>query len=295
MPSLHSLDSRFLTRLEALRLSVRWVKWGSHVGGRYAISRRGSSIEFADYAPYTLGDDIRAIDWNLYARHDRLFIKTYREEIELAVEILVDTTASMALPGAQKFERACELALCLAYVGLAGRHHVRLNAIAPRVGFATSWSTQRAEVGRMTDWLRRLVPRGQVIFSDWVRTQISALRIRGGQAILVSDCMIPPAEFFRGLTLLRGKHVELKVLQVLTPDELEPTRLVRSGVVVDSESGLTHELAYSPKELAQAVLNHNEQLARFCARHGIPFAQYRVGDPLEAFVMKVLPARGFLE
>ncbi|MBI3312201.1 MAG: DUF58 domain-containing protein, partial [Candidatus Omnitrophica bacterium] len=101
------LDPSFLARLEALELSVRWVQWGSHLGGRFTISRRGSSVEFADYAAYTPGDDIRAIDWNLYARSDRLFVKTYQEEVELAVEVIVDATASMALPTPRKFERAC--------------------------------------------------------------------------------------------------------------------------------------------------------------------------------------------
>ncbi|MGH2669327.1 MAG: DUF58 domain-containing protein, partial [bacterium] len=113
------LTPAFISRLEALQISVKWVRAGNQLGGRFPINRRGSSVEFADYAAYCAGDDIRAIDWNLYARLDRLFVKTYKEEIVLSVELLVDATPSMGLPSPEKFERAKRLAVSLGYVGLA--------------------------------------------------------------------------------------------------------------------------------------------------------------------------------
>ena len=292
---LSPLDSAWLAKLEALRLSVRWVRWGSRMGGRFAINRRGSSVEFADYAAYTPGDDIRSIDWNLYARSDRLFVKTYKEEIELAVEVFLDATASMGLPTPRKFERACQLAQALAYIGLAGRHHVRFSVIQPGRMLASAWGVHRAAITRLSDWLGPLKPGGQITLSDWTRQALTALRIRGGQAILLTDGMAHPADFFRAMHLLRMRHAEAKVIQVLSPQEFHPAELMRSGLLVDSETGLTHELGYSAAELERAVHDHNEQLAWFCKRNGIPFAQHRLDEPLEAFVMKTLPTRGFLE
>ena len=90
------------------------------MGGRFTINRRGSSVEFADYAHYTPGDDIRTIDWNLYARLERLFVKVFKEEIELSGEIVIDATASMGLPTEEKFSRATRLGLCLATSASAG-------------------------------------------------------------------------------------------------------------------------------------------------------------------------------
>ena len=315
MPVVNLPGSALLARLEALRLSVRQVRWGARLGGRFVVSRRGSSIEFADYLPYSPGDDIRSIDWKLYARLDRLFVKTYKEEVELTVELIVDATASMGLPTPQKFRRACELALCLASVGFAGRHHVRASWIAPgdRGGTvraaeevaqqaraaprpsATPWFTHRADLTRLAQWMSRPAPAGAVTMRPWMQQTIPALRIRGGQALLISDWMCPLADAFEALHLLRRKHVEVKVIQVLSPQELEPARLFRGGVLIDSETGLTHELAYSASELTQAVLEHNERLARFCKRYGMPFAQARADEPLEEFVLKTLPSRGFLE
>ncbi len=295
MPTRTPLDPSLLRRLEALQLAIRRMRWGSVLGGRYAIARRGSSIEFADYAPYTPGDDIRSIDWNLYARLDRLYVKTYQEEVELSVEIIVDATASMALPTPKKFTRALELAWCLAYVALIGHHRVRMSWIAPGVPHATPWCTRRAQLNQLTEWAGRVTPRGSVPMAEWMRKAQASLRIHGGSAIVVTDGLVAPAELFKALHGLMMQRVELKLLQVLTPQELHPARLFRGGVLVDSESGQTHELAYGAEELERAVLAHNEQLSRFCTRSGIAFAQHRLDESLEEAVLKTLPSRGFLE
>ena len=295
MPAISQLDSTFLARLEALRLSVRFVRWGARLGGRFLVSRRGSSIEFADYVAYAPGDDIRSIDWNLYARLDRLFVKTYKEEVELSVELIVDATTSMGLPSVEKCERAAHLALCLAYVGFAGRHHVRLSWITPGAPQATPWFFHRADLTRLSAHIERIAPRGCVKMTEWMQQAVPGLRMRGGQAILLSDWMYHPADCFEALHRLMQRHMDVKVIQIISPQELEPARLFRSGMLVDSETGFTHELAYSPSELTQAVAEHNEHLARLCKRHGIAFAQSRLDEPLQTFVLKTLPARGFLE
>ncbi len=293
MPRDVALDQTLLRKLEALRLAVRWVRWGTRAGGRFAINRRGSSIEFADYAAYTPGDDIRAIDWNLYARSDRLFVKTYKEEVELSVEVLIDATASMDMPTPEKFRRACQLALALSYIAVAGRHRVRMTAIAPGTVRTSAWVTRRQELPRLVEWVQRLAPGGQVSFGDWMQQTLAVLRTRGGQVLVVSDGMMAPAEFFRAMQLLLARHVEIKIAQVLTTQECHPAQLMRGGVVVDSETGASHELGYSAAELERAVMEHTEQLARFCKRHGIPFAQHRIEESLESGLLKTLLERGF--
>ena len=295
MPMPLQLDPALLSRLEALRLSVRHLRWGQHLGGRFLINRRGSSIEFADYVPYAAGDDIRSIDWRLYARLNRLYVKTYKEEIELAVELLVDATASMGLPSPEKFRRACEIALALSYIGLAGRHRVRVSGLAPGGLAASPWHFHRAEIRRIAGSLDGLAASGRIELPAWTSRAIAALRIRGGQAILISDWMYRPAEVFQALQLWLRRHVELKLIQVVSPLELDPARLVEGGMVVDAETGATHELAYRPEELTQAVLEHQELLARFCKRQGILFAQHRLDEPLEEFLLSTLPARGFVQ
>jgi uncharacterized protein (DUF58 family) len=295
MPRSAWLTPTFVNRLEALQLSVKWVRAGNRLGGRFPINRRGSSVEFADYTAYCLGDDIRAIDWNLYARLDRLFVKTYKEEIALSVELMVDATASMGLPTMEKFERANQLAVSLGHVGLTGHHHVRLSWIKPDRLAMSPWFHQRGDLFRMADLAASATVMGGISLADWMWRAAIALRLHGGQAILITDGMVEPADFFRALHVLMVRNLEIKVIQVLTPQELHPAKLVRGGMLVDVETGATHQLAYSPTELDRAVAEHNELLVRFCKRHGISFAQHRLDESLESFITKRLPLHGFLE
>ena len=289
------LTSRFISRLEALELSVRSVRTGYRLGGRFAINRRGASMEFADYVPYAPGDDIRAIDWNLYARLDRLFVKTYKEEIALAVEVLVDATPSMGLPTREKFERAVQIAVSIGYVALAGGHHVRFHWVRAGRVTAGPWFHQRGDLMRMAQQAAAMRLGGAISLDGWVQRAVLACRMRGGQALLITDGMARPAEFFRALHILRMRHLEAKVIQVLTAQELQPARLFQGGVLVDAESGATQQLAYSPAELAQAMTDHQERLARFCKRRGIPFVLHRLDESLDAFMTQTLPAHGILE
>ena len=295
MPTTTWLAPAFISRLESLQLSVKWVRAGNRLGGRFPINRRGSSVEFADYAAYCAGDDIRTIDWNLYARLDRLFVKTYKEEIALSVELIVDSTASMGLPTEQKFERANHLAVSLGYVGLTGRHHVRLSWLKPGRIAASPLFSQRGDLFRIAECASAARLEGQAALADWMRRATIELRIRGGQAIFITDGMVRPSDFFRALHVLMVRNVEVKVIQVLTPEELHPARMVRGGTLIDVETGMTHQLAYSPAELDRAVAEHNELLVRFCKRQGVAFAQHRLDESLESFMTKTLPRRGFLE
>lgn len=289
------LTPKFISRLESLKLAVRWVRAGNRFGGRFPVNRRGSSVEFADYAAYSAGDDIRAIDWSLYARMDRLFIKTYREDIALSIELIVDATASMGLPAPNKFERAKQVAISLGYIGLIGRHHARLSWIRPEHFRAGPWYHQRSDLSRMAQAAESVVAGGAVPLAEWMRRASIASRMHGGQAILVTDGMIRPADLFRGLHVLMVRNMEIKMIQILTPEELHPARLLRAGTVIDAETGATHQLSYSPSELDRAVAAHNESLMQFCRRHGIAFAQHCVDEPLEPFITDTLPRRGFLE
>ena len=289
------LTPTYISRLEALELSVKWVRAGNRLGGRFPINRRGSSVEFADYIPYAPGDDIRTIDWNLYARLDRLFVKTYKEEVALSVELLIDATASMGLPEPEKFERAKQLAVSLGYVGLIGRHHVRVSWMRPGPITVSPWFHQRSDLLRMAEFVDGGPCGGALSLAEWMSRAAIALRLHGGQAILVTDGMARSAECFRALHTLLVRNLEVKVIQVLTPQELHPGSRLRAGTLIDAETGQTHQLAYSPAELARAVADHNERLVRFCKGHGIPFAQHRLDESLQMFVTKTLPVRGFLE
>ncbi len=161
---------------------------------------------------------------------------------------------------------------------------------------ASPWMFHRPDLMRVAFHdMVLLAPGDAEPFDAWMQRAIALLRIRGGQAIVISDWLMPPAEAMRALQGLRRRRVEIKAVQVLSEQELDPARLMRGATVVDSETGATHELAYSPAELARAMQEHNERLARYCKRHSVLFVQHRMDDPLESFLLKDLLSAGFLE
>src|SRR5215210_7780801 len=120
---------KFLGQLEALRLRTRKESLGSQPGG-YSSPRRGMSLEFADYRRYAPGDDLRYLDWGIYARTDRLYVKIFREEVDLFVYVFIDASASMTFPSkAEKFSPASHIAAALSYIVLANHDHVRLHML----------------------------------------------------------------------------------------------------------------------------------------------------------------------
>ena len=122
------LDDGFMAKIERLRLVSRKVIVG-RIRGERLTRKRGQSAEFADYRHYAVGDDLRFLDWNLYARLDHLFLKLFLEEEDLHVYILVDTSGSMAYGRLSKLHYARKVAAALAYIGLANYDRVFVAAL----------------------------------------------------------------------------------------------------------------------------------------------------------------------
>ena len=125
------LDPAFMARLDQLDLVSRKILAGKMKGERRS-KRRGQSVEFADYRNYTIGDDLRFIDWNIYARLDKLFLKLFLEEEDLALYVLVDTSASMNYGEPNKALYCKQVAAALAYIGLVNYNRVNVVAMADR-------------------------------------------------------------------------------------------------------------------------------------------------------------------
>ena len=128
LPPLFTSD--YLSRLETLRIQTRRRFLGSRPGGHVSL-RRGAGLEFADYRRYTPGDDLRYIDWNLYGRTDRLYIKQFQEEEDLYTSLFLDGSASMAYPAQDgKAAAARDIILSLAHVVLASNDAVKLSLLS---------------------------------------------------------------------------------------------------------------------------------------------------------------------
>src|SRR5438046_4067799 len=159
------LDPTFMSRLDQLDLISRKLLTGKMKGERRS-KRRGQSVEFADYRNYVVGDDLRFIDWNIYARLDRLFLKLFLEEEDLSLYVLVDVSKSCDFGDPNKALYLKKVAAALGYIGLVNYNRVSISAIADGVVDDTGGLRGRTRVAQMMDFLMKSQPQGPSNQSD---------------------------------------------------------------------------------------------------------------------------------
>lgn len=288
---------QFLARLETLRIRARRQFLGSRPGGHLS-PRRGAGLEFADYRHYTPGDDLRYIDWKLYSRTDRLYIKLFQEEEELYTYLFLDLSGSMAYPvNSRKYEVARDVALALAYVVLAGGDAVRLHLLASDPdGQATPFLRGRQRLLDLANFLAVRRAQGPLDPPRALARHLQTVH-RPGKAIWISDFLFPISFVQRGLHLLLAANFDLAVIQVLGKEEIDPPLFPAGARVVDSESGEATVVRFdtaAKQEYLRRLTLHNRTLRSFCHQAGVHHALLTSDQDVQAFIMHELPALGML-
>ena len=226
-------DEAFLRQLERLMLVTKKSVQGGMKGVRRSV-KRGQSVEFTDYRNYTLGDDLRALDWNLYARLEKLFIKLFIEEEDVNVHILLDASASMDGGNPDKLVFGKRAAAALAYIGLASYDRISMAVLQGKA--ARRFPPVRG-TGRVFQVLADLsgvkAHKGQTDLAAACRHYAAQITQRG-PLILISDLFDENAE--RAISELAGTRCDVAVLHTLSADELDPP-LEGDLRLVDRETG----------------------------------------------------------
>ena len=226
-------DEAFLRQLERLLVLMRSPVRGGLKGGRRSV-KRGQSVEFADYRDYTLGDDLRQLDWNVYARLERLFVKLFIEEEDVTVTLLVDASASMTAGRPSKLLFAKRAAAALGYIALASEDRVTVSALTGRASRRRAAMRGSGRIFRLLSDLSAVEPSvGPTDLLAAARHAAAQLHGRG-VVILLSDLLDPAAD--RVIRELAATGSELIVLHILSPEELEP-QLEGDLRLVDVETG----------------------------------------------------------
>jgi uncharacterized protein (DUF58 family) len=215
------IDESTRTKLEQLMLSATRVRAGAMKGERRS-NKRGTSIEFADYRNYAPGDDLRRLDWNIYARLERPYVKLLEDEEDLAVHVLLDTSASMDWGEADtnKLLYGKRLFAGLAYISLASNDRLLLTGLSDMGPEHFGPTRGRAQSIGMLRYVHRMKSGGTTDISGMLKDY--GLRAgRPGLAFIISD-LFSPTGFMDGLNTLLGKGFEVVLLHTLAPDEIEP-------------------------------------------------------------------------
>lgn len=283
-------DESTRRKLEQIMLVATRVRAGAMKGDRRS-NKRGTSIEFADYRDYSPGDDLRRLDWNIYARLERPLMKLYEDEEDLATHLLIDASASMAgndvdgMPSDwHKFTFARRLLAGLAYASMASDDRLALAALGGRGG---QFGPSRGRGGgpRLLQYINQLQAERATDLNAALRDY--AIRLtRPGLVVVLSDLFAPDG-FMDGLAALQGKGCEVVVLHTLAPDEIEPA-LTGDLRLMDVETGAPQEVSIDAglRELyIRRVIEWRDGIQAECRKRGIHYQFADSSTPWERIIL----------
>ncbi len=303
------IDGRLMARLDQIDVVSRKIFAGK-VQGERRSKRRGISVEFADFRPYVHGDDLRFVDWNIYGRLDRLFLKVFLEEEDLSLLIAVDASASMRWGNPDKFAFAQRLAMALGYIGLVNHNRVSLASwgSAAQGGGVQRLSGVRGRrrTAEMGQWLLRqdptpdpktVDPTTAVTFDEAMRS-IALARQGRGVMIIISDFLLKQG-YEKGLRYLAGGGYDVYAMQVLSPEEIDPAANGVAGDLrlVDVEDRDVNEVTITPpllKAYRDRLNAYCGAMREFCIRRGITHVLVDTQTDLDELLLGYLRKRGLL-
>ena len=284
------LPPELLARLERLELVSRKVFRGRMKGERRS-KRKGQSVEFADFRNYVPGDDLRLIDWNLYARLDQLFLKLFQEEEDLHFYALVDASESMNFGDPTKLHVAKQLAGALGYVGLCRADRVSVAALGPD-GKRAPVLRGRSSLWKMLQYLDSIESGHNIPLYEGVKD--FSLRNSGtGVCVLLTD-MMDKNGYESALRMLIGRRMDLFIMHILSPEEVDPP-LRGDRKLIDVEDGDNAEVTinnYVLERYKETVQKFIGSIKQFCSKRSIVYVPVRTDTPVETIVTRYLRERG---
>ena len=288
------LEPQLIARLDQLQVLTHKVFRGRHKGERRS-RKKGQSVEFADYREYVPGDDTRFLDWNVYGRLDRLFIKLYLEEEDLAFYILVDTSGSMNFGDPMtKFEYGRKLAAALGYVGLHNQDKVGVSSFDERVSSRFRPARGKAQLTKLMRYLVDLKAGTRTNLIESCRDFVLQNR-QSGIVVLISD-FLDDRGYAEALKHFFLREYDVYCIQVLSPEERDP-KVAGHLELIDSETGERQEVTASEmllKQYRQTVENFCGGLRDWCTSRGMTYLATTTDTPIDVMLLAHLRQRGLL-
>jgi len=286
--------------LDRLDVMSRKILRGKQQGERRS-KKKGQSVEFADYRAYVVGDDLRFIDWNLYARLDKLFLRLFMEEEDLSVSLVIDASASMDYGDPNKLLYAKRVAAALGYIGLVHYNRVNLYAFNDTIVDHLTGLRGRRPIPRMLGFLQNQQPNPDEArpgHFEQVCKRLAILQRQPGVVVLISD-FFDKGDFAAGLRYLASDRHDVYAIQLLSPQETDPTS---GGVIGDlrlfdvedgdiAEVSVTGALVKKYQANMQAYCAHVREQ---CMKRGIMYLMSETSVPFDGLVLKYLRQRGLL-
>ena len=288
------LSPEFRTQLEHFRIQCRQPFRGKFRGERRSLNR-GTGLEFADYRLYKHGDDLRYLDWNAYARLEKLFIKLFQADEELPVSILIDTSQSMAFGNPTKLDYAKQLAEALGYIALANYDRVTLYTLSDRLNHTLPSLYGKSQYSRLQKALPLISADGKTQLTTCL-TQFATSQPQASVVIILSD-YLDPEGYADGINYLIGRGFALTLIHIQCTEEIE---LPPAGEwrLEDVETGETKEITINEETIAHYHDRHREfceNIRRFCTEKGIGYDRISTDISIESMILENLQHTGFIQ
>ncbi len=286
------LHPEAIKRISRLDLRARHIVEG-FLSGMHRSPYFGQSVEFRQHREYATGDDLRHVDWKVWARQDRLYVKQYEEDTNLRCTLLVDVSGSMLYGSGpmNKLEIGCTVAACLAYLVLKQQDAIGCVSFDENIRMSVPVRSKRTHLQTIIEALNVQDPREKTdLFS--VLRQVAETYPRRGMMVLISDLLADREPLYKGLRLLRQRGHDVLVFHIMDDDELDfpfagPIRF--EGL--ESDDALT----CNPRALREGYLNalgvFLDEVRHTCAQNSIDYRLVRTSEPLDAALAKFLSSR----
>ena len=288
-----TFDSEFLKKLEYLYIVSKKI-FAGRIKAERRSTRRGVSVEFADYRNYTAGDDFRYIDWNAFARLDELLLKLYEEREDLHIYFLVDASRSMTYGEPEKLLYAKRVAAGLAYIGLSNLDRVSITAFTDTDQERLPTERGKGKIFTLLDFLDRIDGAGetnlQTAFHNFVHTTK-----RRGLVVLISD-LFDPRGFTNGLNVLKFQKHDLFIIHIIDEREAEPT-LLGDYHLVDVETDQLRPVTVNESHIKRykaLFQKYCEDLDRYYVQREIGFIRTTTQLPFDELILRIFRMGGFV-
>jgi uncharacterized protein (DUF58 family) len=291
-PQLTSLlSNRDLDRLARVRLHTA-RRFTNRSRGEHLAAKGGTSTEFCDYRDYSPGDDVRFVDWNIFARTERPYLKQFHQEEELHVALLLDSSNSMLFEG--KFVLGRQIAAALGVVGLGGNEKVSVIALGADAPLRLSPCRGRVSMRKFFTFLEELAPGGAMPIEAGVEAFLRRHTGRG-VAVLISD-FLTSGDLRRAFNLLHSAGLDILAVQILAPKEIDPditgdVRLLDSETAANLDISSAADLLILYHEYREA---HAEHIAGLCRQRQGRFLSLSSAESIEHVLFETMRRKGWL-
>jgi len=290
-------DPVFLRKLQLLQFKSQKASLKSNLGD--LLAQRGSSLEFEEYKEYTFGDEFKYIDWNIYGRLEKFYVKLFKGEKSLAVTIVLDASKSMGFPRKdKKFFFAVKCAVALAYIALSNKHKVKLVVLAGKnsqqqnnIISETPFFENLGRIHTIASFLMDFKPFGINDFGESLRRTM--IRNRDAKTtFIISDFLVEPQHYRSLLSFLRSRNLDSSILHLRGYTEVHPSDKIGKIKIRDTETGIEKVVFLSNSNrmrLVEEFERHQKDLKTFCLSKGVNYVLAETNSRAEDFLMQELP------